>query len=47
MLPAGKGIYPEFSAGKHQITIRCVERRGADNRPLQVSGVLQFLLALC
>ena len=47
MLPAGKGIYPEFSAGKHQFTIRFVEWRGADNRPLQVSGVLQFLLALC
>ncbi len=47
MLPAGNGVYPEFSAGKHQFTIRFVEWTGVDNRPLQVSGELQFLLALC
>ncbi len=47
MLPAGNGIYPEFSAGKHQFTIRFVEWQGVDSRPLQVSGELQFLLALC
>ena len=47
MLPTGNGIYPEFSAGKHQFTIRFVEWQGVESRPLQVSGELQFLLALC
>ncbi|WP_428100130.1 cell division protein ZapD [Candidatus Rariloculus sp.] len=47
MLPAGSGIYPEFSAGKHQFTIRFVEWHGVNQRPKQVSGQLPFLLTLC
>ena len=46
MVPTVAGIFPEFSAGNHQFTIRFVEWQGVNCRPQQVSGKLKFQLAL-
>jgi cell division protein ZapD len=47
LLPASAGVYPEVSAGQHRFTLRFVRWRGVDERPLQVSQDVRFLLAIC
>jgi cell division protein ZapD len=47
LLPAGAGVYPEVSAGQHRFTLRFLRWRGVDERPLQVSQNVRFLLAIC
>jgi cell division protein ZapD len=47
LLPVATGIYPEISAGQHRFTVRFLRWRGVDNRPVQVTHDVRFLLALC
>lgn len=47
LLPASAGIFPEISAGQHRFTVRFVQWRGVDARPVQVTQDVRFLLAIC
>lgn len=40
------GIFPEVSAGKHRLTVRFVEWRGIDERPVQTTDRIDFELTM-
>lgn len=45
-LPKDSRYFPEISAGRHRFTIRFVEWKGVDSRPVQLSEDVSFRLAL-
>ena len=47
LLPASAGFYPEVSAGQHRFTLRFLRWRSVDERPVQVTQDVRFLLAIC
>jgi len=47
LLPATAGFYPEVSAGQHRFTLRFLRWRSVDERPVQVTQDVRFLLAIC
>ena len=42
----GVGVFPEISAGKHRLTVRFVEWKGVDERPIQTTGHVDFELTM-
>jgi cell division protein ZapD len=40
------GVYPEVSAGKHRLTVRFVEWKGIDERPIQTTDQIDFELTM-
>lgn len=47
LLPGTAGIFPEISAGQHRFTVRFVRWRGVEQRPVQITQDVHFLLAIC
>lgn len=45
-LARAPGVYPEVSAGKHRLTVRFVEWKGIDERPLQTNSNIDFELTM-
>jgi cell division protein ZapD len=42
----GAGVFPEISAGKHRLTVRFVEWKGVDERPIQTAQQVDFELTM-
>jgi len=45
-LARATGVYPEVSAGKHRLTVRFVEWKGTDERPVQTTNRIEFELTM-
>jgi cell division protein ZapD len=46
-LPAGRGEYPEISAGRHRFTVRFMRQLEATERPTQAQEDIAFRLVCC
>lgn len=46
-LPATANCYPETSGGQHRFTVRFLTWAGPEQRPVQVSGDVEFELTCC
>ena len=46
-LPAGCGIYPEISGSHYRVSIRFLSWQDAATNPVQMTGEVPFMLALC
>ncbi len=47
VLPRGTDIYPEISGSHYRVSIRFLSWQDASTHPLQMSGEVPFMLALC
>jgi cell division protein ZapD len=47
VLPRGTDIYPEISGSHYRVSIRFLSWQDAGTHPLQMSGDVPFMLALC
>ncbi len=47
ILPAGSPYFAEVSGGRHRFTVRLLEPRSADARPVQTRNDVEFRLACC
>ena len=45
-LKPAAGVFPEVSAGKHRLSVRFVEWRGIDLRPMQTTDTIEFELTM-
>lgn len=45
-LARAAGVYPEVSAGKHRLTVRFVEWKGIEERPVQTNANIDFELTM-
>ena len=45
-LARAPGVYPEVSAGKHRLTVRFVEWKGIEERPIQTHADIDFELTM-
>jgi cell division protein ZapD len=45
-LARNHGVFPEVSAGKHRLTVRFVEWKGIDERPVQTTSQIDFELTM-
>ncbi len=47
VLPRGTDIYPEISGSHYRVSIRFLSWQDASTHPMQMSGDVPFMLALC
>lgn len=47
LVSAGAGVYPEISAGRHRFTVRFMNQRDVNTRPVQTGADVPFQLQCC
>jgi cell division FtsZ-interacting protein ZapD len=47
VLPRGTDIYPEISGSHYRVSIRFLSWQDAVTHPVQMTGEVPFMLALC
>jgi cell division FtsZ-interacting protein ZapD len=47
LLPQGTDMYPEISGSHYRVSVRFLSWQDANTHPVQMTGDVPFLLALC
>jgi cell division FtsZ-interacting protein ZapD len=47
VLPQGTDIYPQISGSQYRVSIRFLSWQDAGTHPVQMTGDVPFMLALC